>query len=74
MSNQHGISLFQQCKHHYTFIALAVEALTDFVFSLPMTIIIKGATTRAWEKSKMRIQLGKSFRDFMLTGKDLAVK
>ncbi|MBE1301139.1 MAG: hypothetical protein GJ680_14670 [Alteromonadaceae bacterium] len=74
MSTQHGLTLLQQCKHHYTFIALAAEAIADFVFSLPMTIIIKGATTRAWEKSKQRIQLGKSFRDFMLTGKDLAVK
>ncbi len=73
MSKKHGVSLTQQLKYHYTFIVLVVDAIMDFVLTLPLTIITKGATTRSWKKSMKRIELGKSFRDFMLTGKDLAV-
>lgn len=64
-------SLTLKAKLHWDFYLLSSGAMLDFLSMLPCTIIRHGETERSWSRTMKRIELGKSFRDFMLSGKDL---
>lgn len=64
-------SLKNRMKLYLDFYLLSYGAFVDFITKLPATIIRQGATLRSWDNAMRRIEMGKSFRDFMLSGKDL---
>ncbi|XOV78145.1 MAG: hypothetical protein ACFHVJ_14515 [Aestuariibacter sp.] len=68
---EHNASIGYRAKLYWDFYLLSLEAVLDFFARLPCTIIQQGATVRSWNNSMKRIEMGKSFRDFMLSGKDL---
>lgn len=64
-----SVAIRARLKHNFDFYLLSLGAVIDFFMLLPFTIIRQGETHRSWNKSKQRIKIGKSFRDFMLSGK-----
>lgn len=67
-----SLSVHKKLKVHYDFICLAYGAWRDFAFDVPTGVIKQGAINRSLKNTLKRIELGKSFRDFMLTGKDVS--
>lgn len=53
-------------KHHIQFILLGFDAWSDFVFEMPKNVLFRGAVSHSFRKVKQRIELGRSFRDFLI--------